>query len=61
MPLCQAPFALHVCGTLFAHWCAPGAHDPAHAPLVQTYGHAVPDCQSPAAVQVCGTLLLQLT
>ena len=30
VPLCHAPFAVHVCGTLFAHWCAPGVHDIPH-------------------------------
>src|SRR3954471_15173931 len=53
-PLCQVPFASHVCGVLLTHCLLVGTHTPAQLPLVHTYGHAAPLCHVPVESQVWG-------
>src|SRR6185369_3757809 len=53
---CQLPPASQICLWPFAHWVAPGTHEPPQLPPVQTNGQGFPSCQAPPALQLCGTL-----
>jgi hypothetical protein len=51
----QTPPEVHVSTPLPEHCVAPGVHDPAHDPLLQTYWHADPElCHVPVESQVWG-------
>src|SRR5690349_12286247 len=54
--LCQLPFPSQICFCPFAHWVAPGTHEPLQVPFAHTKGQAAPSCHRPVVLQVCGTL-----
>lgn len=57
LPLCQAPFESHVCGTRLLHCLVPGVHTPWQAPPTHAwFEHVTGALQVPLELHVCTPL-----